>query len=194
MGNQRPLLLVTPAAPISMTPNVARRVTSPGGPAPARGPWATAPGVIPGDRERMPSNINDTLIRRERMPWLHQTTMIQPGDGWFDWTRSGPRRAPLHMRDVTISRMQGSSNTRNQDPIPTGFGTNDGTNIGWMSGNGAVHGLHTRPVTTKPQTVNATRKKAGVAEMKNGRQNRLSNSRGNGQSYSQTTIHQGGTK
>lgn len=193
MGQER-LLLVTPAAPISSTPHLARLTTSPGGTPPARTAWATAPGVIPGDIERMPQNLLDGQIRRERMPWLHQSTMIQPGDGWFDWTRSGPRRAALHMRDVTIRTMAGTTNTRNQDPVPAGYGTNDGTNVGWMSGDGQVHGLHTRPAGTKPLTVNAARKKAGVKEMTSARQNRLSNSRNNGQSYSQTTIHQGGRK
>lgn len=182
----------SPVAPDQVTP---RWGTSPGGPPPGRRAWATAPGVIPGDIARMPGNLNSCTVQYERMPWIKTGyTASNPGSsdnstGLVNWVGSGPQRAALHMRDVTIvPYVQGQSNTRGQDPHPTAYGTNDGTNQGRLSGNGVVHGMHSRPVDSKPATYART---FVTPQQTLPRVNRLSNSRNAGQSYSQTTIHQG---
>jgi hypothetical protein len=106
------------------------------------------------------------------------------------------------MRDVTMRRMVGTSNTRAQDPVPGGPGIQDGNGsipAGIRQLNGAgyevptnrtPHGLHTHVRGNTPQSM--ARHFSGAQQQRPGRQNRLSNSRGAGQSYSQTTAHQGG--
>lgn len=171
-----------------------RRAQSGGGPPPGRTVWATAPGVIPGDQVRAPGDLNSATIDYERMPWVHQPYSANGvadvnATGLVNYTGSGPARLSLHMRTETlVPYVQGQSNTRNQDPHPAGYGTNDGTNIGRLSGNGLVHGLHTRVVGSQPATLRRT---FVTPQQRPPRVNRLSNSRNAGQSYSQTTIHQG---
>lgn len=181
-----------PVAPDLVTP---RRTTTPGGTPPGRRAWATAPGVIPGDIERMPGNLNSCTVDYERMPWIKTGySASNPGDGdnstgLVNYLGSGPQRAALHMRDVTIVRyVQGQSNTRAQDPHPTSYGTNDGTNVGRLSGDGVVHGLHTRPINSKPATLART---FVTPQQRPPRVNRLANSVNQGQSYSQVTTPQG---
>lgn len=171
-----------------------RRTTTPGGPPPGRRAWATANGVV-NDLVRMPGDANDTLIGRERMPWIHAGyTAANPGPstnstGLVNQVGSGPQRLSLHMRDETIiDHVQGASNTRAQDPAATGYGINDGTTVGRLSGNGVVHGLHTRVAGSQPATLART---FVTPQQRPPRTNRLSNSRNAGQSYSQTTVHQG---
>lgn len=186
------LMHTTPCAPDTVTP---RPGLSPGGPPPGRRAWATAPGIVDFS-VRACGYENDGLIQRERMPWYHQGyTASDPGEstnstGLVNLLGSGTPRPALHMRDVTIiEHVQGASNTRNQDPHATAYGTNDGTNVGRLSGNGVVHGLHSRIVGSAPATLRRT---FVTPQQRPPRVNRLANSRNAGQSYSQTTIHQGG--
>lgn len=190
--------LHTPAPPYNRWEG--RLNASTGGPPAGRRAWAQAHGITD-TRERMPQDLNDTAITRERMPWLHQSYYVAP-DFLVNWTEAGPIRASLHMRNVTINRMQGTSNTRAQDPIAVGIG-------GIQDGNGSLpggiaqlnqagievpvdtvpHGMHT---TARRQPTTAAQRAKLTAQMRPGRANRLSNSRNTGQSYSQTTVHQGG--
>lgn len=174
---------------------------STGGPYPARQAWAQQVNAETQINPR-PDNLNDGAISRERMPYFR--TGYYTGTGSLvNWTACGPARPSLHMRDVTMRRMAGTSNTRAQDPVPAGPGIQDGN--GSLPGgirnlnssgievptNNTPHGLHTRVkgAVTRQSTV---RRLSGAAQMRPGRQNRLSNSTGQGQSFSQTTIHQGG--
>jgi hypothetical protein len=191
--------LHTPAPPFNRWG--VRLGNSTGGETGPRGPFVAA---IEGTTSyaRMPQNTLDGSISYERMPWWRQGYMAPPAT-LVNWTDAGPRRASLHMRDVTMRRMEGTSNTRAQDPVPQTLGINDGN--GSLPGairqlnsagyevptNTTPHGLHTRVRGTVPQNTSRLYAK-GVQTMRPGRQNRLSNSRGAGQSYSQTTVHQGG--
>jgi hypothetical protein len=169
---------------------------------PWRRAWAEPPNSAT-SVARFPGNVNDTGVARERMPWLHQSSYTAP-DYLVSWTAAGPARRSLHMRDVTLRTMVGTSNTRAQDPVPAGQGIQDG--LGSLPAgirnlnsagievptNNTPHGLHTRVRGSKPQSF--TRHLSGAAQMRPGRQNRLSNSNNLGQSYSQTTVHQGGSR
>lgn len=146
----------------------------------------------------MPGDLNSQTVCYERMPWVHTGySASDPGSstnstGLVNWRGSGPQRPSLHVRTETIVlHVQGASNTRNQDPHPTSYGTNDGTNVGRLSGDGVVHGLHTRPVKAGPAVL---RRSQVTPQQRPPRVNRLSNSRNQGQSYSQVTVHQGGGK
>lgn len=188
----------TPAPPFNRWG--VRLGNSEGGTPPGRSAWAVPPGVETTEA-RMPGDLNSDTISRERMPWYHSGYYITPGGGWFDWTNDSPQRPALHMRDVTLVRAQGTSNTRNQDPVPAIIGVNDGNGSlpagirqlnqagvevaqGWTP-----HGMHTTQ-PRKPRTT--TERYLKTPQQRPPRQNRLSNSRNVGQSYSQTTIHQGG--
>jgi hypothetical protein len=191
-------ILHTAAPPFNRWSN--RRGVSSGGPVPWRQAWAEAPNAASSD-VRFPGNALDATISRERMPWTHQGYYCPP-DFLVNWTEAGPIRPSLHMRNVTMRTMVGTTNTRAQDPVPAGPGIQDGN--GSLPGgirnlnsagyevptNVTPHGMHTHVRGKTPQST--TRYFAQSAQMRPGRQNRLSNSRGQGQSYSQTTIHQGG--
>lgn len=186
-------------SPVAFNRWAARRGPSGGGPVPWRTAWAE-PINGASSFARMPGDLLDGAISRERMPWVHQSSYTAP-DFLVSWTAAGPARKSLHMRDVTIRTMAGTSNTRAQDPIPSGPGIQDGlgslpAGIRQLNSAGITvptddtpHGLHTRVRGSRPQSF--TRHIAGPAQMLPGRQNRLSNSRNRGQSYSQTTVHQG---
>lgn len=179
-----------------------RRGNSTGGPAFARTEWAQAIGVEQPIR-RMPEDSNDQAIRRERMPYYRRGYYIAPDYG-VSWTECGPARPALSMRNVTRRRQQGTDNTRALDPIPAGPGIQDGNgslpaaikNINSagiiVPTNATPHGLHTRVRGSQPAGYIQIRRGKAV-QMKAGRQNRLSNSRNLGQSFSQTTIPQGGS-
>jgi len=181
-------LMHTPPAPIG--DGGPRRTPSAGGPNVERGPWATAPGIVD-FRVRTPLATNDQAVSYERFSWLHQSYYAgDPGPsapqstGLVNYLGSGQARRSLHMRAVTIiEHVQGASNTRAQDPYPTGYGTNDG-----VSG-GPVHGLHTRSRVDGTAVLGRSQV---TQQQRPPRQNRLSNSRNRGQSYSQITVHQGG--
>jgi hypothetical protein len=193
--------LHTDAPPFNRWGN--RRGDAPGGPVPPRGAWVP-PVNIETNVVRAPGDLNDTAISRERMPWLHSSYYAAPAH-LVNWTLAGPARRSLHMRDVTIRTMAGTSNTRAQDPIAVTGGIQDGNGsipAGIRQLNGAgievpvdktPHGLHTRVRALTPGGAirPSTRRALSTVQMRPGRQNRLSNSTGQGQSFSQTTIHQG---
>lgn len=116
---------------------------------------------------------NDSQIRRDRTPWYPTSARSGVGTGTVDWTAAGPPRPELHMRNVTVRIMAGTSRTRNlanpQDPR---------------------QGLHSAGII-KPSG-NLGRIQAGRPGMKHGRTDRLSPARYRGQTYSQTTVEQGG--
>ncbi len=179
-----------------------RRGNSVGGVYPARRVWAE-PVNAETNLLRAPGNLNDATISRERMPYFRQGWYAAP-DFLVNWTESGPIRPALGMRNVTMRRMQGTSNTRAQDPVSSGPGIQDGN--GSLPGgirslnyagitvptNNTPHGLHTHVRGTTPQSLR--RHFSGAPQTRPPRQNRLANSRGAGQSYSQTTVHQGGAR
>lgn len=122
---------------------------------------------------RYPGDANDDRIRRDRIPWYPSDQRSGVGTGEVDWTAAGPARPELHMRNVTVRRMAGTDQTRAlANPVdPT-------------------VGLHTNPAI-RPSG-NLQRYAAGVPVMRPARTDRLSPARYNGQSYSQTTVLQGG--
>lgn len=189
----------TPAPPFNRWG--VRLGNSVGGPYPERRAWAQAVGVET-NLTRAPQNLNDGAISRERMPWVHSGYAAPPAH-LVDWDAAGPARRALHMRNVTIRRMQGTSNTRAQDPISTmGGGIQDGN--GSLPGgiknlnsagilvptNNTPHGLHTR--VRGSDVRQSTKLHFNVQyQMRPGRQNRLASSNLHGQNYSQTTAPQG---
>lgn len=139
---------------------------------PGRLPRTIEPFGIEDEHSRYPGDEFDTAIRRDRMPWIPAPYYIPPADGWVNWTQAGPIRPTLHMRNATLRMMQGNSNTRElQDP------TNP------------QRGLHTNPPDAVARTV--ARYVSGNPQMMAGRQDRLSEARYSGQSFSQTTRNQG---
>lgn len=165
--------LTTPTAPYDRF--TARRGDSAGG-MDGRGQGRTiSPGLIDGTiREGDGAYTRDRLIQRDRMPIYLRDYMVGNANTLVDWTRCGPIRPGLFMRQVTVRRQGGSDATRNYDPRPiAGFGTQD-----------QGHGLHSNPQPSK----RATNARFGArVQMQPASVNRLSQARYAGQSYSQTT-------
>jgi hypothetical protein len=200
-------------------PNI-RPGEAPGGPPPlhrqvttrqrarGRGPWADTGGAL------------DYVIVQDRHPYLaHEREITGRDSGLKDPMLDGPVRRVVRMlcRDWTM--WQGSDNTANYDPprayqrygmqdgtVTTVFGGQPGYFQPYASRGGPLtvptatsgaeqipagppHGLHTHTVTSRAMTLKSYRDNA---QQVGGRQDRLSNSRRGGQSYSQTTTHQGG--
>lgn len=127
------------------------------------------------DDPRYIGDVNDSQIRRDRTPWFPTKAVSGVGTGTVNWSENAPYRPELHMRDVTIRRMAGTDQTRAfANPVDPSVG------------------LHTNP-KVRPSG-NLERYGAGGAVMKNGRNDRLSPARYNGQSYSQTTLEQGAVR
>ena len=130
----------------------ARLGNQPGG-VPVRHPRAApAPGQVD-TRLRAPNDTAESALLRDRTPWIKQPAMVPPGYGAYqDWSGQGNIRPSLLMRDVTYARMQGTSNTRAQDPIPTGYGTQLGTGekvnrqLTGVPTNSTPHGMHSRVI------------------------------------------------
>lgn len=140
-----------------------RRGVSPGGVDQADGPrFQTAP-IGPG-------TAWDSRILRDRGPWMHVESYIPPPITWISWTKAGPVRRELHVRNSTYRREQGASSTRY--PVV----------------NSPTTGRHTKVEPTASRT--AGRYQA-VPQMKPPRQNRLRQSGYAGQTYSQITRTQG---
>ncbi len=126
------------------------------------------------DDPRYKGNVNDSQIRRDRTPWFPDKAVSGVGTGTVNWSDNAPYRPELHMRDVTVRRMAGTSQTRAfANPLDPSVG------------------LHTNP-KVRPAG-NLLRFVAGGSAMKQGRNDRLSPARYSGQSYSQTTLEQGAT-
>jgi hypothetical protein len=133
--------------------------------------------------DRAPGDLQDGQIYRDRGPLFHSGYTTSGRDsGLVDWTAAGPTRAELGAVNSTYRVMSGTSTTRGLDkPFPRG-GTQD-----------QGHGLHTnppRPQVAAPMAPQRYQSRTNPV-MRTGRQNRLANSRFNGQSYSQTTKPQG---
>lgn len=133
---------------------------------------------ITGTREMV--NGNDENIQRDRTPWYDNDYMTSHHDTLVNWTDCGPVRPSLHMRQQTVTRMQGTSATRNFDPNPVVEGSG-------MQDQG--HGMHTNPPLSK-KAINANFR--ARQQQVPARVNRLSPAVYTGQSYSQTTSVQGG--
>jgi len=130
-------------------------------------------------RER--ANPNEESIQHERFPFYDQDYIGSHHDTLVNWTDCGPIRPSLHMRQETINRQVGTSNTRNQDPWPiTTYGIQD-----------SGHGMHTTPEGYKQAT---NRNFRARQQQQPARINRLSPAVYTGQSYSQTTVVQGGSR
>jgi hypothetical protein len=134
--------------------------------------------------DRAPGDLQDDQITRDRGPLYHTGFTVSGRDsGLVDWTSAGPTRAELGAVNSTYREMVGNSATRGLDrPFPRG-GTQD-----------QGHGLHTNParpqISTAPMATQRYQRRTNPV-MNPVRQDRLSNSRFNGQSYSQTTKPQG---
>lgn len=153
-----------------------RRGDSPGGTDQRGNGRDIVPGLVDGTiREAGGAYSRDGLIMRDRIPAYDRDYMIGNADTQVDWTRCGPIRPSLWMRNRTVRRQVGSDNTRNFDPHPIiEYGSQD-----------QGHGMHTNPAPYKRAT-NA-RFGSGIPQMQPAHVNRLSPARYSGQSYSQTT-------
>ncbi len=117
-----------------------------------------------------PGTVFDRGILRDRGPWLHIERMIPAPQSWVNWTKAGPVRAELHASNATYRRLQGASNSRY--PVV----------------NTPTTGRH----STVPSVASRTMPRyQSVPQMIPPRQDRLSSSKYNGQTYSQTTRAQG---
>lgn len=173
MSSPRP---VTPSSAVGMPD---RPADASGGPVPGgRGRYIPRFDDVP-TRTREDVNRNDTLVQHERIPYYDQDYLGSHHDSLVNWTDCGPVRPSLHMRQVTVRRLVGTSATRNFDPRPVaGFGSQD-----------QGHGMHTNPVQPKTGVNKNFRSRAQQIPT---RVNRLSPSVYSGQSYSRTTVVQGG--
>jgi hypothetical protein len=121
---------------------------------------------------RATGTLNDGGIRRDRTAWYPTDRVSGVGTGTVNWTDAGPPRPELHVRNVTVRTMAGTSRTRAlANPLDPSVG------------------LHS-PTRTR-SSGNLERYQAGGAAMRPARANRLSPARYAGQSYSQTTVLQG---
>lgn len=145
-----------------------RRNVSSGGRSVAR-PRTLAPGIVD-QNARTAGTAFDGQIVRDRGPFLRRPRVIPAGDGWVNWTKAGPWRPELHMRNVTLRTMGGNSASRY--PVVDTPST----------------GRH----TMVPSAVSRTAPRyVETAQMVPGRQNRLAGSTYRGQTYSQLTRPQG---
>lgn len=149
-----------------------------------------------GESTRYPGTVNDTKIVRQKTPWFPSAIYTPPGNSWVNWTAAGPIRPELHMRDVTLRTMQGTSRTRNlQNPGPGQTETAPGYRS--LPDGRIVQPTHTVPVGlhTDPKRaakVTVERYTNRNPKMTTARQDRLRSGQYTGQSYSQTTRVQGG--
>lgn len=157
--------------------DVPRRLDSPNSPPPLPRPRTLA-NPLDSQRDRYPGASNDGAIVRDRVPTIQRPYYLPPASGWVNWTTSGPVRSTLHMQQSSYRQMAGNSNTRAADPVATGLGSQD-----------QGHGLHTTP---RPATARTIGRYFDTVQMVPPRADRLSGARYSGQSYSQTTVVQGG--
>ncbi len=159
------------AAPAANDTSSPRRNVSSGGIPFARG--RTLIHGIEDNDARYPATVYDAQIVRDRGPFVRRPRVIPPGDGWVDWTRAGPLRPELHMRNVSMRTMVGNSASRYPvvDTPSTGRHT--------MSPAGTARTAERYVVT---------------AQIMPGRQNRLAASQQRGNTFSQLTVPQGGRK
>lgn len=180
-GGVEPMTTPRPPTPSSMDGMPDRHADKSGGPVPG-GVGRFIPrfnDYVTLTREEV--NGNDDLIQRDRVPWYDRDYLTSNHDSLVNWTDCGPIRPSLHMRQQTVTRMQGTSATRNFDPHPI-------VTLG-MQDQG--HGMHTNPPQPKAA---ANRNFRDRQQQQPARVNRLSPSVYTGQSYSQTTVVQGGSR
>lgn len=120
---------------------------------------------------RDPGAVNDSKIVHDRHPYYQRARFVPQGQAEVDWTRSGPRRPDLHMRNMTYARQQGSTASR--------FPVVDSPTTG-------------RHTDTPNATSRTLPRYVMTPQMIPGRVNRLSAAVYSGQTYSQTTVPQGG--
>lgn len=143
-----------------------RRGTSTGGYDRFR-PITAAPGMED-ELARYDGASNDRGVVRDRIPFYERDRFIPPGQGQVDWTRAGPRRPELHMRNMTYMREQGASRSR----FPTIADSPTG-------------GLHTMTPGTVSRTVP---RYVQTPQMRSSPYDRLSPGQYHGQTFSQTTT------
>lgn len=175
-----PMTTPRPVTPDSTLGAIDRHADRAGGPPEPPGigrfipRWSDTP-----TRTREGVNGNEQTIQHERTPWYDQDYSTSNHDTLVNWVDCGPIRPSLHMRNVTVNRQVGTSATRFFDPHPISqFGTQD-----------QGHGMHTNPEPTKKAT---NRNFRARQQQQPARINRLSPAVYTGQSYSQTTVVQGG--
>lgn len=180
-GGGEPMTTPRPVTPSSVVGMPDRHADESGGPPP--------PGVgryitrfdDPVTLTREGCNGNDVGIQRDRTPWYDRDYSTSNHDALVNWVDCGPIRPSLHMRQQTVTRQQGTSATRNFDPHPIGsYGTQDQS-----------HGMHTNPPLWKTASLKNFRDRQ---QQQPARVNRLSPAVYTGQSYSQTTVVQGGAR
>lgn len=172
-----------PVTPDSSDGSIYRHADGADGPAPGGAGRFIPRWSDPVTLTREQANRNEATIGHERSPWYDVDYATSTHDSLVHWGDCGPIRQSLHMRQVTINRQVGTSNTRAQDPSPiVMYGTQDGTGIQ------GPHGMHTNHAQSKKAT-NANFR--GRQQMQPARVNRLSPAVYTGQSYSQTTVVQG---
>lgn len=133
-------------------------------------PMTLAPGLET-ELPRYPGTVYDGQVVRERVPFYSATVRSSLGDSWVDWTAAGPPRAELHMRTTEWRQESGRGSSR--------FPVNP------TSPTGGYHTMTPHGVQRTAARYQDTPQQTGA------RINRLSSSRYNGQSYSQTTAVQG---
>lgn len=160
-----------PQPPFNRAPHRIRDAR--GGPIPEGLRRTLAPGMD-NESTRFSGVTNDTTIQRDKGPWIPVDNLRGAATGWYDWTAAGPPRVEIHQRNITLRTMQGNSRTRQlQNPRDP-----------WL-------GLHSTPAPAKLRS-NAKFLDPKNPRMRKPRQDRLSNARYTGQSFSSTTRTQGG--
>lgn len=161
------------SVPVVRAEGIRRRGNSLGGAVADRVRFTAGAQAAAGEGDpRYAGNVHDSQIRRDRTPWFPTDARSGVGTVAVDWTAAGPPRPELHMRNVTVRTMAGTSRTRAlASPIDPRIG------------------LHSKTPTRAHG--NLERFKAGQPAMRAGRTDRLSPARYTGQSYSQTTLVQG---
>lgn len=154
-------------------------------------PVRPAPGVAD-SHTRMRYDVFDYGILRDNTPYYQRQHYVAAGHGVASWA-AFPARPALNQRNVTVNRRVGTSATRHL--VDPRTGTTGLVSQGPRTGQGSAMGYHTQatgrdhPSTTVPRYSDST-----LGTMSRRRQNRLSPARYNGQSYSQTTLLQGGNR
>lgn len=122
---------------------------------------------------RYPGTAFDQEVLRDRGPFYAQPHYTPPPITWVNWTAAGPTRPELHMRNVTYREMVGNSMSRY--PVI----------------NSPTTGMHTMGPAGTARTLP---RYVTTPQMRGERQFRLSPGQYSGQTYSQTTRLQGGSR
>jgi hypothetical protein len=148
-----------------------RRLESAGG-IDVADPRTLAPG-IEDTLSRYPGTVYDGALVRDRGPYFQRPVYIPPPVTWVNWTAAGPLRPELHARNATWRNLVG--NSRSRFPVVDSPTT----------------GMHTMG---QPGTARTLSRYVAVPQMVPARPDRLSPAVYAGQTYSQTTRLQGGSR